>query len=177
MQVVSGPIHSPEVHFEAPPSPDVPGEMARFAEWFNHSAPDGGERVPALTRAGVAHLYFVSIHPFEDGNGRIGRAIAEKALAQSLGQPTLTALAATILTKRKAYYAALAAAGRSNQITAWLSWFAATTIEAQRRAIGQVDFLIEKTRLMDRLEARSMSGRKRRWSACCVKARRDSKAA
>ena len=151
MQIVSGPIHDPEVHFEAPPSSDVPGEMARFAEWFNRTAPDGWDLLPALTRAGLAHLYFVSIHPFEDGNGRIGRAIAEKALAQSLGQPTLTALAATILTKKKAYYAALAAASRNNHITAWLSLFAGTAIEAQRRAIGQVDFLIDKTRLLDRL--------------------------
>lgn len=107
--------------------------------------------MPALTRAGIAHLYFVSIHPFEDGNGRIGRAIAEKALAQSLGQPTLTALAATILARRKAYYDALEAANRNNEITAWLAWFAGTAIEAQRRTIAQVEFLIDKTRLLDQL--------------------------
>jgi Fic family protein len=107
--------------------------------------------MPALTRAGTAHLYFVSIHPFEDGNGRIGRAIAEKALAQGLGQPTLTALATTILTKRKAYYAALEAANKKNQITAWLNWFAATTLEAQERTIARVEFLIDKTRLLDGL--------------------------
>jgi Fic family protein len=68
MQVVSGAIHSPEVHFA--PSGDVPGEMARFIKWFNRTAPGGGEPLPALTRAGLGHLYFVSIHPFEDGNGR-----------------------------------------------------------------------------------------------------------
>jgi Fic family protein len=85
MEVVSGAIHDPRVHFEAPPSSDVPGEMARFAAWFSRTAFGGSESLPALTRAGIAHLYFVSIHPFEDGNGRIGRAIAEKALAQSLG--------------------------------------------------------------------------------------------
>jgi Fic family protein len=151
MQVVSGAIHDPRVHFEAPPSPDVPGEMARFTAWFNRTASGGSEPLPALTRAGVAHLYFVSIHPFEDGNGRIGRAIAEKALAQSLGQPTLTALAATTLTKRKAYYDALEAANQNDEITAWLAWFAATAIEAQRRTIAQVEFLIDKTRLLDRL--------------------------
>jgi len=66
----------------------------------------------ALTRAGVAHLYFESIHPFEDGNGRIGRVIAEKSLAQSLGQPTLIALAATILARRTSYYQALEAANK-----------------------------------------------------------------
>jgi Fic family protein len=65
--------------------------MERFISWFNRTAPGREKPLSALTRAGIAHLYFESIHPFEDGNGRIGRAIAEKALAQSLGQPTLTA--------------------------------------------------------------------------------------
>jgi Fic family protein len=151
MQVVSGPLHSQRVHFEAPPSSAVRPEMARFIKWFNRTAPDGAEPLPALTRAGMAHLYFVSIHPFEDGNGRIGRAIAEKALAQSLGEPTLTALAATILVRRKAYYAALEAANKNTGITAWLAWFAETTIEAQQRTILQVEFVIGKTRLLDRL--------------------------
>ncbi len=151
MQVVSGAMYNPYVHFEAPPSSKMANEMARFIRWFSRTAPGGREPLPALTRAGTAHLYFVSIHPFEDGNGRIGRAIAEKALAQGLGQPTLTALAATILTKRKAYYAALEAANKSNQITTWLNWFAATTLEAQQRTISRVEFLIEKTRLLDRL--------------------------
>jgi Fic family protein len=102
MQVVSGAIHAPEVHFEAPASVDVPGEIVRFIAWFNRTAPTASEALPAVTRAAIAHLFFVSIRPFEDGNGRIGRAIAEKALAQGLGQPSLTALAATILTRRKA---------------------------------------------------------------------------
>jgi Fic family protein len=154
MQVVSGAIHSPEVHFEAPPSPDVPGEMARFVTWFQRTGPWGSEPLPALTRAGIAHLYFVSIHPFEDGNGRIGRAIAEKALAQGAGQPTLTALAATILIRRKAYYSALEAANKNNEITAWLRWFADITVEAQRRTIARVDFAIDKTRLLDQLRGR-----------------------
>jgi Fic family protein len=158
MQVVSGAIHAPEVHFEAPPSSKVPAEMARFIRWFERTGPDGREPLPALTRAGLAHLYFVSIHPFEDGNGRIGRAIAEKALAQSLGQPTLTALAATILIRRKAYYAALEAANKGNQVTSWLAWFAATTIEAQRRTIAGVEFLIDKARLLDRLRGQ-LNGR------------------
>jgi Fic family protein len=117
MEIVSGPIHEPRVHFEAPPSTKVPDEMARFLHWFNRTAPSGTDPLPALTRSGVAHLYFESIHPFEDGNGRIGRAIAEKTLAQGFGQPTLTALAATILLQRKAYYAALEAANKSNEVT------------------------------------------------------------
>ena len=151
MQIVSGAIHKPKVHFQAPASSDVPVEMSRFIEWFRRTAPGGSEPLPALTRAGIAHLFFVCIHPFEDGNGRIGRAIAEKALAQSLGHPTLTALAATILAKRKTYYAALEANNKHNEITPWLSWFAATAIEAQRRAIALVDFMIDKVRLLDRL--------------------------
>jgi Fic family protein len=151
MEVISGPIHSPRVHFEAPPSVRVAEEMAGFVEWFNRTGPSGAEPLPALTRAGIAHLYFESIHPFEDGNGRIGRAIAEKALAQGFGQPTLTALSATILRRRKAYYAALEAANKHNDVTEWLCWFASIAIEAQRRAIAHADFLIEKTRLLDRL--------------------------
>ena len=72
-------------------------------------------------------------------------------LAQSFGQPTLTALAATILVRRKGYYAALEAANKSNEVTPWLAWFAGIAIEAQRRTTAQVEFLIEKTRLLDRL--------------------------
>ena len=108
--------------------------------------------MPALTRAGIAHLWFVSIHPFEDGNGRIGRAIAEKALAQGLGRPTLTTLAATILAKRRAYYDALEHSNRTMEQTDWLCWFAAVAIEAQRRTLALVEFLIDKTRLLDRMK-------------------------
>ena len=75
--------------------------MKRFIAWFNDTAPGAKNPLPALTRAGIAHLYFVCIHPFEDGNGRIGRALAEKSLAQNLGRPSLIALAYTIERKRK----------------------------------------------------------------------------
>lgn len=152
MQVVSGAIGEPRVHFEAPPSSGVPSEMERLIAWFNRTAPGREEPLPALTRAGIAHLYFESIHPFEDGNGRIGRAIAEKTLAQSLGQPTLTALAATILARRKNYYEALEEANKENEITRWLMWFAGIAIEAQRQTIALVEFLIDKTKLLDRLK-------------------------
>jgi Fic family protein len=107
--------------------------------------------LPALTRAGIAHLYFESIHPFEDGNGRIGRALSEKALSQAAGQPTLTALAATILIRRKAYYDELAAGSKQNNVTRWLAWFAGIVIEAQRRTETRVEFLLDKTRLLERL--------------------------
>lgn len=151
MEVVSGAIYAPKVHFEAPPSTEIRKEMKRFVEWFNNTASAKEEALPALTRAGVAHLYFESIHPFEDGNGRIGRAIAEKALVQGgSGQATLTALAATILTRRRTYYDALEAANKQNEITAWLAWFAGIAIEAQKRTTANVEFLIDKTKLLDR---------------------------
>ncbi|NJS14351.1 MAG: Fic family protein [Sphingopyxis sp.] len=151
MQIVSGALHAPRVHFEAPPSDSVPTEMARFITWFNDSAPSSPNALPAITRAAIAHLWFESIHPFEDGNGRIGRAIAERALAQNLSAPTLTALAETINRHRKAYYAALHLGSQSNDINAWLAWFADIVIEAQARTITRIRFLIEKTRLLDRL--------------------------
>lgn len=151
MQVVSGKIYDQSVHFEAPPSSCMGAQMAEFLEWFNRTAPSGSEPLPALTRAGTAHLYFECIHPFEDGNGRIGRTISEKALAQSLGRPTLTALAATILVRRRSYYETLEASNKRNEISEWLSWFAGIALEAQQRTQAQVEFLIDKTRLLDRL--------------------------
>jgi Fic family protein len=151
MQVVSGRIDNPTVHFEAPPSSAVPSEMRDFVQWFNGTAPGADRALPAVTRAGIAHLYFVSIHPFEDGNGRIARALAEKSLAQGRGAATLIALADTILARRKQYYKELEAANKENEITDWLVWFAGTAIEAQRRAVERVGFLIAKTRLLDGL--------------------------
>ena len=152
MQVVSGAIGAPKVHFEAPPSAQVPREMVGFIDWFKRTAPGGTQPLPALTRAGAAHLYFESIHPFDDGNGRIGRAIAEKSLAQGLGQPTLIVLAATILARRASYYNALEAASKQNEITSWLAWFGGITIEAQRRTLAPIELLIEKAKLFDRLK-------------------------
>jgi Fic family protein len=151
MQVVSGPIGAPTVHLEAPPSKQVPAEMKRFVSWFNRTAPGSREPLPAITRAGTAHLFFESIHPFEDGNGRIGRAIAEKAMAQSFGQPVLVALATTILAHQMSYYQALERANRQNDITEWLNWFGGIALEAQRRSIAQVEFIIAKVKLLDRL--------------------------
>jgi Fic family protein len=154
MQVVSGAMYKPKVHFEAPPSKKVPAEMARFIEWFNRTAPRGMEPLPALTRAGLAHLYFESIHPFEDGNGRIGRAVAEKALVQSLGETIFIALGTAILAHHRKYYDALAAANKRNEVSDWLAWFAGIALEAQRRTTAEVEFLIEKTRLLDRLRGK-----------------------
>ncbi len=151
MQVIFGPHHAARIHFEGPPAERVPSEMAEFIDWFNRSASPGQEYSNALTRAGTAHLYFESIHPFEDGNGRIGRAISEKALAQSLDQPVFISLAPTILSQRPAYYRSLELASRQNDITNWLAWFAGVAIESQRRTIATVELVIQKTKLFDAL--------------------------
>ena len=152
MQVVSQAMYEPKVHFEAPPSSRVPSEMARFVTWFGRTGLGQKEALPALTRAGIAHLYFECIHPFDDGNGRVGRAISEKSLAESLGQPTLMASAATILARRENYYEVIEASNKQNEITNWLMWFAGVAIEAQRRTIATVEFLIDKTKMLDRLK-------------------------
>lgn len=154
MQVVSGPIHKRTVHFEGPPSARVPDEMKRFVTWFNDTAPGGKTPLPALTRAGIAHLYFVCIHPFEDGNGRIGRALAEKSLAQNLGQPSLIALAYTIERKRKGYYAALERNNKDNAITNWLTYFANMVLEAQDNTLKRVDFYVAKAKFYERLRGK-----------------------
>jgi len=151
MQVISGSLYAPKVHFEAPPAAQMTREIKRSIAWFNRTAPGGKSPLPALTRSGIAHLYFVSIHPFEDGNGRLARTLAEKALSQALGQPTLIALAATILKRRKSYYEILEAANKRNDVTRWLTWSAETTLEAQQRTLAGLEFLINKTRLLDRL--------------------------
>ncbi|MGD0635621.1 MAG: Fic family protein [Beijerinckiaceae bacterium] len=154
MQVVSGPIHKRTVHFEAPPSRVIPDEMQRFIVWFNDTARQGVAPLPALTRAGLAHLYFVCIHPFEDGNGRIGRALAEKSLAQNLGHPSLIALAYTIERKRKDYYVALERNNKDMEVTDWLEYFARTVTEAQFTTIKRVDFYVAKAKFYERLRDR-----------------------
>jgi len=154
MQVVSGPLHEPKVHFEAPPASAVPNEMRRFLEWYRNTGPAGTARLPMLTRAGICHLYFVSIHPFEDGNGRIGRALSEKSLAEGLGKPALIALSAAIQRNRKGYYEMLERSNKRNEITEWLVYFAETVLEAQAESQRWVEFLIEKTRLIDRLRGK-----------------------
>lgn len=154
MQVVSGPLHKPKVHFEAPPSSAVAQEMQAFLAWFAETAADRPGALPALARAGIAHLYFVSIHPFEDGNGRMARALAEKALSQAIGQPSLIALSHTIQRKRTAYYDALEAANKHNEITGWLTYFAQTIIEAQAHSVALINFLLAKTKFYDRFRDR-----------------------
>lgn len=151
MQVVSGYIHNPKVHFEAPPSSTLQNEMSAFVDWFNDTAPTGPKPLPALIRAGLAHFYFVTIHPFEDGNGRIGRALSEKVLAQSLKQPTLIALSHVIEKHKKDYYGQLNKHNHTLHLTSWLNHFAKTALEAITYSQKLIDFLIAKTRLYDRV--------------------------
>ena len=151
MQVVSGRVDQPKIHFEAPPSRNIRREMDAFMAWWQRTAPDGSATLPSLTRAGIAHLYFVCIHPFEDGNGRIGRALSEKSLAEHQGEPTLIALSQTIEEGRKTYYEKLEKHNKGIEITDWLVYFGQTILQAQKRSLDLVDFLIGKTRLFDRL--------------------------
>ncbi|SLJ99283.1 Mg2+-importing ATPase [Novosphingobium mathurense] len=161
MQIVSGAIHTPKVQFEAPPSERVPREMAKLIEWFNETGPLGATPAGALLRAGLVHLWIESIHAFEDGNGRLGRALAEKALAQSLDAPAIRAIAETIQRHRKAYYEQLQRASRSNEIRAWLNWFAEITLAAQEWCREHVAFLIAKARLFDRLRGKINGGQEK----------------
>ncbi len=154
MQVVSSRADKPRVYFEAPPSARVPSEMARFLDWFNGASP--GE--PAVTRAALAHLYFVSIHPFEDGNGRIGRAVAEKALLQALGQDTLLFLSPAILARRSDYYGALQATQSGGEVGDWVAWFAGIVVEALHRTEAQILFTLDKAEMMERLRGQ-LNGR------------------
>jgi Fic family protein len=147
MQIVSGAVDKVRIHYEAPPSNQISMEMDRYIAWFNNSA-----TLPALTRAGIAHVYFAIIHPFEDGNGRIGRAIVEKSLSQSLQQPIFSGLSRTIQKNKKQYYTALASCNKSLEITTWLEYFANTVLEAQNYVREYIDFLINKTKLYDRIK-------------------------
>jgi len=148
MEVISGPLHKPNIHFQAPPSSKMKHEMDRFIKWFNNS----NNNISPLVRSSIAHLYFVCIHPFEDGNGRIGRAVTEKALADSLGYPTLIALSQVIEKNKKSYYDELEKANKGNEITRWIEYFARIILEAQEHTQKQVEFLINKTKFFDKFK-------------------------
>ncbi len=120
MQVVSGPMGNERIHYEAPAARRVNREMREFLAWFN-----GKESTDAVLKAGIAHLWFVTIHPFDDGNGRIARAIADMALARSEDSPQrFYSMSAQIRVERKAYYDVLEATQKDDlDITEWLEWF------------------------------------------------------
>lgn len=151
MQVISGPIGKQKVHYEAPPSRQVPALMNAFIKWFNDTSPGGNLEIKkAPVRAAIAHLYFETIHPFEDGNGRIGRAIAEKALSQTIGRPVMLSLSRTIEAHKNDYYASLEKAQRSNEVTAWVEYFTKTALDAQIEAERQIDITLRKTKFFDK---------------------------
>jgi len=154
MQVVSGRIDKPTVHFEVPSSKNVHREMQRFVTWFNkmHSEQESHYMLP-LAKAGIAYLYFLSIHPFEDGNGRIGRAIAEKSIALSSNQPTLISLSHTIEANKKTYYNELEKNNKTLEITDWLMYFGQTILNAQNDTLKRIDFLIEKAKFFNRFSS------------------------
>lgn len=147
MRVISGSVANPKIHFEAPPSKNILKEIKQFIKWYN----DCEISVPPV-KAAIAHLYFESIHPFEDGNGRIGRAIAEKAFSQCLGMPVLFSISNAIEARRKEYYDALQKAQRTMNISAWIKWFTSTTLEAQEHAEKMILFTIEKMKFFDQYE-------------------------
>lgn len=132
MQVVSGPIGREKVHFEAPEATQLASEMAKFLDWFN--APSS---VDPVLKAGIAHFWFVTIHPFEDGNGRTARAIADMALARADGtKQRFYSMSTQIEVERKDYYLRLESAQRGSlDITAWLAWF----LQCLDRAIDNAD--------------------------------------
>ncbi len=156
MQVVSGAIGQERVHYEAPPATRVEQEMAAFLGWFNAPPQTDG-----LLRAGLAHLWFVLIHPFDDGNGRIARAIAEQALAQSEGSPQrFYSMSSRIRTERADYYRVLQQT-QELDITDWLHWFLGCFTRAIEDAQGGASLVLRKAEFWRRHDAAALNGRQR----------------
>lgn len=145
MQIISGSIGREKIHFEAPPSDRVSIEMNRFVDWFN----DRHIHNP-LVKAAIAHLYFESIHPFEDGNGRIGRVIAEKALSIGLLSPVMFSISSIIENRRNEYYQQLKNHQSTLEINEWISWFCEVVLEAQQSFDKLVSFSIIKATFYDK---------------------------
>lgn len=147
MQIVSHRYDSPRVFFEAPPSVQVPNEMAAFIDWFNST----NASEPILVRAAIAHVYFESIHPFEDGNGRIGRVLIEKVLSQGIERPILIAVSKILEKRKKEYYAALERCNRTLEVGHWVDFFAEVVVQAQEESMNLLYFLIEKSKMLTSL--------------------------
>ncbi len=150
MEIVSGYIHRPKVHYEAPPSNLVPQEMAAFLSWLERSGPQGAKPLPPLLRASIGHLYFESIHPYEDGNGRIGRALVEKMVSENLRMPALLSLSDVIQQDKKTYYAQLEKASRTLEIDAWIRYFSETILSGLEQTIAYIRFLSKKAVFFER---------------------------
>lgn len=131
MQVVSGRVDAPNVHFEAPPAQRIPREIAQFLKWFG-----GSREMDGLLRSAIAHLWFVTLHPFEDGNGRVARAIADMALAQDdRFSQRFFSMSRQILVERHAYYNVLEHSQTGDlDVTEWLLWYLGCYVQALRGA-------------------------------------------
>ena len=156
MQVVSGPIGKQKVHFEAPPADRLPDEMAKFLKWF--AAP--GDVDPLLI-AGLAHMWFVTLHPFDDGNGRIARAIADMALARSEGSvQRFYSMSAQIRVERKAYYDTLEhTQKRDLNISVWQDWFLSCLGRAIDGAQDKLAAVMEKARFWEQFAKEPLNAR------------------
>lgn len=150
MQVVSGRIDRPVVHFEAPPRDGLENQLEGFFYWFNTSRTD--PTLDPLLRAGIAHFWFVSLHPFDDGNGRLTRAITDLALAQGENQAIrFYAMSASILGNRQGYYQILENSQRgAMNLTPWLEWFLHTLLHTLEQAMQRIDRVLAKARFWQR---------------------------
>ena len=158
MQVVSGPIGRRKVHFEAPSADRLDKEMAAFLLWFNRK-----DKTDPILRAGIAHLWFVTIHPFEDGNGRTARAISDMALARAEGfSERFYSLSAQIASERKNYYDQLERQQHSTlEITGWLEWFLDCLERAIFRAEEEVSNVLFKAQFWSKINQKSINQRQR----------------
>jgi len=159
MQVVSGPIGQKRVHYEAPAAQHINMHMTAFLRWF-----EDRENCDPLLKAALAHLWFVTIHPFEDGNGRIGRAIAEMALARSEKSPQrFYSMSAQIRKERKTYYNILESTQKGEMdVTLWMIWFLTCLEHAIEEAESVLDVVSTKARFWERLTGVSVNERQRR---------------
>ncbi len=147
MQIISNRKDVSQVFFEAPPSSRIFQDMTLFIDWFNSTNRSG----PILGRAAIAHVYFESIHPFEDGNGRIGRVLVEKILSQGVGRPVLIAVSKMLEKRKKEYYAALERCNRTVEAQHWVEFFAEVILQAQEESMRLLSFLIEKSKMLNAL--------------------------
>ncbi len=157
MQVVSGRLDRPTVHFEAPPRAGLEERLGGFLAWFESSRSDAG--FDPFLRAGIAHFWFVTLHPFDDGNGRLTRAITDLALAQGEQQAIrFYAMSASILDDRASYYRILEASQKGTlDITAWLQWFLATLLKSLEQALARIDRVLVKTRFWQAHRSQTLS--------------------
>lgn len=147
MQIVSGPIGIEKIYFEAPPASQVPEEMKSFILWVNSYQT---KLLPGPIQAAIAHLYFESIHPFEDGNGRIGRAIAEHILANSMNAPCQFSISKAISLKQKNYYSALnEASSFTVEINQWILYFLEMLKDAQKIAKKEITFTVSTAKFWE----------------------------